>query len=141
MDTRRCALFLIKCVQGFAAISRKWMTWRCNSLCLSLLLLSKAFFPIHATLHGRALQITFLCSCACGQKRLSVFYLFRMKKWLQSVISIFVSVCSFMCASPTFDRHTAQLLCHTQLGTTHPPPPQKQHPNQRLYLDTMPSPG
>lgn len=35
MDTRRCALFLIKCVQGFAAISRRWMTWRCNFHCLS----------------------------------------------------------------------------------------------------------
>lgn len=44
MDTRRCALLLIKCVQGFAAIFRKWMTWKCNFQCIALLLLAKAFF-------------------------------------------------------------------------------------------------
>lgn len=71
MDTRRCALFLIKCVQGFAAISRRWMTWKCNFQCLSLLLLAKAVFHSHASLYSFALEITFSefpYMCACKSK-------------------------------------------------------------------------
>lgn len=62
MDTRRCALFLIKCVQGFAAIFRKWMTWKCNFQCISLLF---SFF--HVFLYSSAPQLSLSFPLLCHE--------------------------------------------------------------------------
>lgn len=145
MDTRRCALFLIKCVQGFAAISRRWMTWKCNFQCLSLLLLAKAFFLSHASFYSCALEITFSYSSACVHPSVSVCFLRRyvpMNGCLHVPVSFYWICLSYLpvnfCEHPQL-WHTAQLhSCCTTLGWT--PLETSQHPNQRLFLDTMPSP-
>lgn len=143
MDTRRCALFLIKCVQGFAAISKRWTTWKCNFQHLSLLLLAKASFLSHASLYGYALEMTFflfLCMCAWALKCVcfSCRYV-HMNRRLHVRVS-FIACIGLSCLPvdehPQHLTNTAQLLCYTQLSHHDTRP----HPNQWLFLDTMSSP-
>ena len=145
MDTRRCALFLIKCVQGFAAISWRWMTWKCNFQCLSLVLLAKAFFLSHASLYGCALEITFFCNSP-----VHVFVWFLCRHLHERYLLLHVFDChigAYFREHPQYLTNTRHSWCATlSWNPLAPPPPKKKQkktglvPKQRLFLDTMPSP-
>lgn len=112
MDTRRCALFLIKCVQGFVAIFRKWMTWKCNFQCISLLFSS---FYMLSSYRSCTIDISssivpslrLVCMC----KTIGVCMLSR------PAFMCHTNMTGYEWACPTFDCHSAQLLCQTWLDS------------------------
>lgn len=141
MDTRRCALFLIKCVQGFAAIFRKWMTWKCNFQCISLLLqLKRSLFLSHESpfvvVHQKQ-GLSFLCRVRASSR------VWPYASYVSMCITIGVCMSSYLACMCLTYLPGHQRACFRAAAVPHSaghPSKTRPHPNQRLFLDTMPSP-